>query len=52
MYRPIVAFLDYLEKKNLLVKVALILFVIFLIDTIFAYLIPTGVKLNVPRTKF
>ena len=52
MYRPIVAFLDYLEKKNLLVKVAIILFAIFLIDTIFAYMIPTGVKLNVPRTKF
>lgn len=51
MYRPIVAFLDYLEKKNLLVKVALILFAIFLIDTIFAYLIPTGVKLNIERTK-
>lgn len=51
MYRPIVAFLDYLEKKNLLAKVALILFAMFLIDTIFAYLIPTGVKLNIERTK-
>lgn len=52
MYRPITSFLEMLERKKILIKVAMIVFIIFMIDTIFAYIIPTGVKLNVTRTKF
>ena len=52
MYRPITSFLEMLERNKILTKVAMIVFIIFMIDTIFAYIIPTGVKLNVTRTKF
>lgn len=52
MYRPITFFLEMLERNKILTKVAMIVFIIFMIDTIFAYIMPTGVKLNVIRTKF
>ena len=52
MYKHIKIFLEMLERKGILTKVALIVFIIFMIDTIFAYIIPTGVKLNVPRMRF
>ena len=45
-------FFDFLESKNLIYKVALVLLVIFVLDFMFAIIIPTGVKLNVERTKW
>ncbi len=52
MYNKINAFFEKMENKNLLSKLAFFIFVIFILDLIFAILIPTGVKLNVQRTKF
>ena len=51
MYDIIMKFLNMLDKKGLLYKVALMLLIIFLLDFIFAIIMPTGIKLNVPRTK-
>ena len=51
MYDIIIKFLNMLERKGLLCKVALLLLIIFLLDLIFAIVAPTGIKLNVPRTK-
>lgn len=51
MYNQINIFLTMLQNKNLLIKIALVVFIILLLDTIFAIIIPTNVKLNVPRTK-
>ena len=39
-------------KKGLLYKVAGVLFILFVLDFVFAVLIPTGVRLDVERTKF
>lgn len=52
LYNFINRFLDLLEKKDYLIKLALILIIIFLLDFVFAIIAPTGVKLNVQRTKF
>lgn len=52
LYNIINDFLYFLEKKDLLFKLAMILFIIFLLDFIFAIIFPTGIKLNIQRTKF
>ncbi len=52
MYEKIVWVLEFLEKKGLLYKVAGVLFILFVLDFVFAVLIPTGVRLDVERTKF
>lgn len=52
MFNKINSFFEKLESKNILIKLALFIFIIFAIDIIFAIIIPTGVKLNVTRTKF
>ena len=52
MYKLINSFLDMLENKNLLTKVAFVLLLLFMVDIIFAIILPTGIKLNVPRVRF
>lgn len=52
LYNIINDFLYFLGKKDLLFKLAMILFIIFLLDFIFAIIFPTGIKLNIQRTKF
>ena len=52
MYKPINVFLSVLENKNLLTKVAFVLLLLFMVDIIFAIILPTGIKLNVPRVRF
>lgn len=52
MYKLINSFLDMLENKNLITKVAFVLLLLFMVDIIFAIILPTGIKLNVPRVKY
>ena len=52
LYGKITWFLDLLEKKGLLYRVASVLFILFVFDFVFAVLIPTGVRLDVERSRF
>ena len=51
MFNTINKFVICLLNNNILIKLAIILFIIFLFDTIFAIIIPTNIKLNIERTK-
>ena len=52
LYNPTENFLNFLEQKKLLHKTALILFIILILDTLFAIIFPTNIKLNIERTTF